>query len=498
MKIHSKQVLLVLLIIATILLPSRAYAQEQSMQVCGGDYTIAAAVSLDQGVYDVYVKIGDESSSKNVSIYSQEITQDGSYPSCMQVASSNVVADKYSWLKTITVSTKNITNYLLSESGSQDTTNISQAQLVFVEKHAENSPCDIAAGCNVNYEGVTMELSPIKVSSSLDMLRVGLIKNYQEDVISSVLYSVDGKQVYKLKELKPFNENYVAGGRHTLTRTVVLQSGMTLRDTKEVDRGTTADLHYTAMAFVLTNSKPFIFFGSIILLLVLLQLLKLTLRMYAKKRLWQQTHTASIGKAFEASKVGAQAKFYDESIGMTLYRYRKIVGALLGVSLISLLCVTYVVGVFTVDGVSMNPTLQDRAVHPLVKMRKTIATMGGSVYVPKRGTVVVLLKHDTSFFNEDIQPTKQYVVKRVIGLPGDRVTIKSGVIKIYNNENQGGFVPDETFDWISDTTGSEYFNIDVILKENEIFVVGDNRDESIDSRFYGPVNADDIVGTVVY
>ena len=101
---------------------------------------------------------------------------------------------------------------------------------------------------------------------------------------------------------------------------------------------------------------------------------------------------------------------------------------------------------------------------------------------------------DVSFDTED--HTETFVVKRVIGLPLERITVSDGVIRVYNKQYPEGFVPDDEYKWVQDLSGSEYFSIDITLKDGEVFVLGDNRDESIDSRFYGAVDASKIVGFV--
>ncbi|HMH31112.1 MAG TPA: signal peptidase I, partial [Methylomirabilota bacterium] len=110
-----------------------------------------------------------------------------------------------------------------------------------------------------------------------------------------------------------------------------------------------------------------------------------------------------------------------------------------------------------------------------------------------RGDVIVFDQKGLSEFGQ--QDSKQ-LIKRVIGLPGDRVVVKDGSYIIYNDANPGGFNPDKTLGYgknIPETSGS----IDVTLKEDQLFVSGDNRPDSLDSRSFGPINADQIVGKLI-
>jgi signal peptidase I len=144
---------------------------------------------------------------------------------------------------------------------------------------------------------------------------------------------------------------------------------------------------------------------------------------------------------------------------------------------------------YQVDGESMETTLQNNDRLIVDKIPRTIARITNHPYIPHRGDIVI--------FNQgglfDSASGEKQLIKRVIGLPGDRVFIKDGFITIYNNENPGGFNPDKSGLYTiaaSNTSG----NINTTLKNDEVFVCGDNRPNSEDSRAFGPVNTNNIVG----
>lgn len=85
--------------------------------------------------------------------------------------------------------------------------------------------------------------------------------------------------------------------------------------------------------------------------------------------------------------------------------------------------------------------------------------------------------------------TNRYLIKRIIGLPGEKVTISDGVVTIFNNENPNGMILEEKEIMYNMDSSDER-----VLGENEYYVMGDNRANSSDSRFWGPLPFDKIVG----
>jgi signal peptidase I len=105
-----------------------------------------------------------------------------------------------------------------------------------------------------------------------------------------------------------------------------------------------------------------------------------------------------------------------------------------------------------------------------------------------------LIRQDVVVFRYPKDP-KQFFIKRVIGLPGEKIKIELGVITIYNKEHPEGFVLDEHSYLPSTvlTTGS----VLTTLKDDEYFVLGDNRQFSHDSRAWGVLPKNDVIGKVL-
>jgi len=158
------------------------------------------------------------------------------------------------------------------------------------------------------------------------------------------------------------------------------------------------------------------------------------------------------------------------------------------------LLVTFVFHSYQVDGPSMQPSLQNGDRLIVWKVPRTIARITGNAYIPNRGDVIVFNESGLSGYGQ-VNDTKQ-LIKRVVGLPGDRVVVKDGSLTVYNNDFPDGFQPDKTLPYGTaiDITNND---TDVVVKKDHVFVAGDNRDNSLDSRFFGPINADQIVGKLV-
>jgi signal peptidase I len=162
---------------------------------------------------------------------------------------------------------------------------------------------------------------------------------------------------------------------------------------------------------------------------------------------------------------------------------------------LALLLITFVFQSYQVDGPSMQNTLQNNDRLIVWKVPRTLARITGHAYVPNRGDIIIFNESGLAAFGQT--NTKQ-LVKRVVGLPGDHIIIKNGSITIYNQQHPNGFDPDTTLPYGKEhplpyTSG----NIDITLGKDQIFVCGDNRTDSLDSRIFGPVNVSQIIGKLI-
>lgn len=101
---------------------------------------------------------------------------------------------------------------------------------------------------------------------------------------------------------------------------------------------------------------------------------------------------------------------------------------------------------------------------------------------PSRGEVII--------FQSPVNP-KDHLIKRVIGLPNEKLVIERGQILVYNRQFSQGLALTEKYLAVGTATPGQ---ITIELKEDEYYVLGDNRNMSLDSRSFGPIKEKDITG----
>lgn len=162
--------------------------------------------------------------------------------------------------------------------------------------------------------------------------------------------------------------------------------------------------------------------------------------------------------------------------------------------LVAWLMITFIFQSYEVDGLSMEQTLQDKDRLIVLKTGKTWAKITNSTYIPRRGEIIIFQKSGLREFGT---PQDKQLIKRVIGVPGDRVVYKNGKFTVYNTENPKGYNPDDNTEY-SNLISRGPGEIDVVVNEGEVFVAGDNRANSMDSRSFGPIKSTDIIGELAF
>ncbi|KRQ86089.1 Signal peptidase I P [Caloramator mitchellensis] len=135
----------------------------------------------------------------------------------------------------------------------------------------------------------------------------------------------------------------------------------------------------------------------------------------------------------------------------------------------------FIFDIVQVSGPSMIPTLHDNDRVAIEKI---------SLYTKsfKRGEIIIL---------DPGEKGRGLYIKRLIALPGDRLQIKSGSVFINGEKVNEPYLSEGT-----ETYAEE--NIDMIIPEGFVYVLGDNREVSEDSRYIGPIPFDHIKGHAIF
>ena len=178
--------------------------------------------------------------------------------------------------------------------------------------------------------------------------------------------------------------------------------------------------------------------------------------------------------------------FLKDALGIIIFIACVLVG--------TLLINTFIFRSFNVVGPSMETTLYtgDRLI--INRLPVTWAQLQNKQYVPERGQVIV-------FKNPLFNPSTgdEFIVKRVIAFPGERVTVKDGTLTVYNKEHPDGFHPDD--DNHGEPGSPTSGEVDTTVTDGTLFVAGDHREGgySFDSRSgLGFIPYYDIVGPVSF
>jgi signal peptidase I len=135
--------------------------------------------------------------------------------------------------------------------------------------------------------------------------------------------------------------------------------------------------------------------------------------------------------------------------------------------------ISFAVQAVHVEGLSMFATLDDNDYLIANKIDYRL-------HAPQRGDIVILrppTNNSTDF------------IKRIIALPGERLLIRDGTIYINGHRLVEPYLPEE---WTIDSTWNN--GVEAVIPPNDYFVMGDNRNRSQDSRFFGPISRDRIDG----
>lgn len=139
---------------------------------------------------------------------------------------------------------------------------------------------------------------------------------------------------------------------------------------------------------------------------------------------------------------------------------------------------------YQVFGQSMSPSLQEGDYLIISKLNVIWEKLTAGQYVPERGSIIV--------FDNNVSGNR--LIKRVIGLPRERVVVDNGRVRVFNAERPEGFDPYQELALPARFADGQ---LSLTVPDNHIFVMGDNRQAggSLDSRSdLGPIPTNKVIG----
>ncbi len=152
------------------------------------------------------------------------------------------------------------------------------------------------------------------------------------------------------------------------------------------------------------------------------------------------------------------------------------IAVVIGAVVVALIIKTFVVQAFKIPSESMSPTLMNGD-------RVVVNKLSYDAHDLNRGDVVVFARPDGLPAGPD---DPKDLIKRVIGLPGDTIFTRDGSVYINDRLLEEPYLPEGTMSYEIDEP--------IEVPEGHVFLMGDNRQHSSDSRVFGPVDVDTIVG----
>jgi signal peptidase I len=183
---------------------------------------------------------------------------------------------------------------------------------------------------------------------------------------------------------------------------------------------------------------------------------------------------------------------------------KKIVGEIRS-WIFSILLAFFVVALLNTKVFAKVQVQQSSMENTLFSQQQLIIDKASYYFVePKRGDIIIFLENeergtivqDVIMFIDDIRSTFEGIdrhtrlVKRVIGIPGDKVDIKNGYVYVNGKKLDEPYVKGETL--------SQEFQLPITVGANKLFVLGDNRPVSKDSREFGLIDYDQVEGKAIF
>lgn len=437
--------------------------------------------------YNIYAKLAKHGQSATADIG----IQDDSSDTCDSIGSHKLSGD--SWVQVGTWSSHaGASNLTIAMSSAQPNDNPGANRPSIMLLSTTSPTCTIEVDkCMATINGRAGELLAVNdhvESQTLDAFRP---VSPDSDQLKRVVYYIDNRPAYTTNNLEPFDLRYATHQDQNIKIVLEFASGQRLVIADKLPDGYIASANSMLFQLYRANSFLYSFLLVTVFLLIASGSLLLLIKGVERRHAWREAHGFTKDKSSPSlSKWIFPARLWARRV--------VVISAIVVTPFIVVTVLTnYVVTLFKVDGVSMERTLDDGNELLVNKLPVTLAQLSGRKYVPDRGSIVILRSVYGVYDPRADLSEEKFIVKRVLGLPGDQVSIQDGKVTV-RTPNGEVINPDDGAPWtntMNESTDNE--SLDLTLKSDEIFVSGDNRPVSIDSRANGALSIDQVVGVVV-
>lgn len=493
-KLRCLPKLFLALCVVAIFAQTRVYADPLTTICTSDSHTVTGTIARpSHGSYDVYVKLGTPGQRAEVTGYYMY----DSDPSCKGLGTVTASADSWTQLGSYDNTSSETVLFQLASSALTDLSAVNRPQLLLLPH--TSAPCVPDKTCQTTIDGMSASLVPDGISTETNSLNVLVASDLGSSNVTKVEYYADNELLYTTQKVEPFNTESLPFSSHKLYTVVYYDTHQ-----KAVIETAAPEGHMDnpVALFMRTLGKyrvalVLLSVTSGIVLIILL--VRNIFYWVGRHRAWKIAHGLAATKDTPQTMTPAlERQIESTSRVKKTIKIIQIISVIFGSAVLIVVVLTmYVIQINTVNGHSMDTAFRDRQSVFVYKFGVTLAQVNNRSLQPTRGQVVIVRPN----FGTDTMTDSSEdgtIIKRVIGLPGDRIVLKNGSFTIYNTQHPEGFDPSKNTSWARhiqpDTTG---ISLDITLGVNETFICGDNRPISIDSRYNGPVNTRQIIGIVL-
>jgi len=448
---------------------------------------------LPLDTYNVYVKLGALGQSAAVSAFAQ-VADDAA---CTSIGSNNASGNEWHQVGTYHQSVDGSeATFQLSSDALTNSPNANRPSVMLVSQ--TNPVCIPSIECVASIAGHNAYIRP--AGTNLDSAALHIVRVSSVDLTHAikVQYYADNEMLYETKTLQEFKNEAIPYYASKLIRVVYYDSGQTAVIETSPPENITFSPWAVLQIFAGKYRNTLIVIGAFLSLVIVIRLVTLLRGYIERRRRWDVAHGFKKDEVDLAITNEQRHRLRIKNTIRTVWGYLERIIVTVGiVAGIVFVLNAFLIQIGTVSGSSMWSTLEDGQKIVINKAPVTFAQMNKSQYVPERGAIVVVSPNFGTVDSSAQEDADSLIIKRVVGLPGERIVADGGSLTVYNKAHPEGFNPDAASRWLTHVQADESTDhIDVTLGENEIFICGDNRPISIDSRFNGPISTNQILGVV--